>query len=143
MTADDRERRTARLTEAAEARTAEATARARRAITKLNHTGQPITFVSIARTAGVSTSFLYQHTDLRRDISEHRRRATGELHTPNTDAATVESLRTKLQVALQRNRDLAEEVAVQRTENEALRSRVLDLNHRRTSAPRARPATDG
>jgi hypothetical protein len=64
MTADDRERRTARLAEAAAARTADAAARARRAITKLNATGQPITFVSVARTAGVSTSFLYQHPEL-------------------------------------------------------------------------------
>jgi len=52
MTADDRERRTARLAEAAAARTADAAARARRAITKLHNAGQPITFVSVARTAG-------------------------------------------------------------------------------------------
>lgn len=132
MTADDRQQRTARLAEAAAARTADATARARRTITKLHHTGEPITFVSVARTAGVSTSFLYQHADLRREISEHRHRATADPHTPNASSATVESLRTKLQVALQRNRDLAEEIAVLRSENEVLRSRVLELDRGRT-----------
>ena len=64
MSADDRERRTARLTAAAAARTTDATARARRAITRLRNTGQPVTFVDVARDAGVSTSFLYQHSQL-------------------------------------------------------------------------------
>lgn len=126
MTTDDRERRTARLAEAAAARTADATARARRAITKLRATGRPITFVSVARTAGVSTSFLYQHSELRREVGEHRTRTAGHPHTPTASSATVESLRTKLAVALQRNRALTEEIAVLRTENAALRSRLLE-----------------
>ena len=125
MTIDDRERRTARLAEAAAARTADAAARARRAITNLHNAGQPITFVSVARTAGVSTSFLYQRADLRREIGEHRA-STGN-HTQTSPAtATVESLRTKLAVAVGRNRDLTEQIAVLRTENESLRSRLLD-----------------
>jgi Family of unknown function (DUF6262) len=126
VTTDDRERRTARLAEAAAARTADATARARRAITKLRATGRPITFVSVARTAGVSTSFLYQHSELRREVGEHRTRTAGHPHTPTASSATVESLRTKLAVALQRNRALTEEIAVLRTENAALRSRLLE-----------------
>ncbi len=136
MTTDDRERRTARLAEAAAARSADAVARARRAITKLHSTGQPITFVSVARTAGVSTSFLYQHPELRREVGERRNRTAGHPHTPTASSATVESLRTKLQVALQRNRELVEEVAALRTENQVLRSRVLELSHRRTSSSR-------
>ena len=126
MTTDDRERRTARLAEAAATRTADASARARRALTKLRSTGQPITFVSVARTAGVSTSFLYQHPELRREVGEHRTHTAGHPHTPTASSATVESLRTKLAVAVQRNRALAEEIAVLRTENNALRSRLLE-----------------
>lgn len=133
MTADDRQQRTARLAEAAAARTADATARARRTITKLNRIGKPITFVSVARTAGVSTSFLYQHTDLRREISEHRNSTAEGPHPPTAGSATVESLRTKLQVALQRNRALTEEVALLRTENAVLRSRVVELDRSRAS----------
>jgi len=138
VTANDRERRTARLAEAA-ARTADSTARARRAITKMRNTGQPITFVSVARTAGVSTSFLYGHPELRRQIGEHRNRITGPPHTPAASSATVESLRTKLAVAVQRNCDLTEEVAILRTENTALRSRLLE---RRVSLPTSASAAD-
>ncbi len=126
MTADDRQRRTARLAEAAAARTSDAAARARRAITKLHAAGQPVTFASVARTAGVSTSFLYQHPELRRDIGERRAPIASGTSRPTASSATVESLRTKLAVALRRNRDLTEEVAVLRTENEALRSRLLE-----------------
>lgn len=133
MTTDDRERRIARLANAAAARSADTTARARRAITKLHHTGQPITFVSVARTAGVSTSFLYQHPELRREVREHRTRTADHPQTRTASSATAESLRTKVQVALQRNRDLTEEVAVLRSENEVLRSRVLELDRGRTS----------
>jgi hypothetical protein len=102
VTTNDRDRRTARLAEAAAARTADATARARRAITKLHNTGQPVTFVSVARTAGVSTSFLYQHAELRREIGEHRTHTAGHASTPTASSAAVESLRTKLAVAVQR-----------------------------------------
>ena len=139
MTADDRERRTARLAEAAAARTADAAARARRAITKLHATGQPITFVSVSRTAGVSTSFLYQHPDLRREVGEHRTSTAGRTSTPTASSATVESLRTKLAVAVQRNRDLTEEIAVLRTENEALRSQLLE--QRSGPTPSAAPSS--
>lgn len=134
MTTDDRDRRTARLAEAAAARTADATARARRAITKLHAAGQPVTFVSVARKAGVSTSFLYQHAELRREVGERRTYTAGRPSTPTANSATVDSLRTKLAVAMQRNRDLTEEVAVLRTENEALRSRLLDLRSGRTQS---------
>ncbi|OKH81828.1 hypothetical protein EX350_23900 [Mycobacterium avium subsp. hominissuis] len=143
MTADDRERRTARLAEAAAARTADATARARRAITKLRATGQPITFVSVARTAEVSTSFLYQHPELRREVGERRTDTAGYPSTPTASSATVESLRTKLRVALQRNRDLVEEVAVLRSENAALRSGLLEVRRRNTSSPRTAQASPG
>ena len=134
MTVDDRERRTARLAEAAAARTADAAARARRAITKLHNTGKPITFVSVARTAGVSTSFLYQHPELRREVGEHRTHTSGHPSTPTATSATVESLRTKLAAAVQRNGDLTEEIAVLRTENAALRSRLLE---QRSGPPRS------
>lgn len=72
MTASDRQARTARLVAAASARSNVAEFRARRALIKLENSSQPITFVTVARTAAVSTSFLYQHTELRRTIDRHR-----------------------------------------------------------------------
>jgi len=127
VSAGDRERRTARLGEAAAARTADAAARARRAITKLRNTGEPVTFVAVAREASVSTSFLYQHSQLRNDITTLRTTASDAAATGVKSAASIESLRTKLAAAIARNRELTEEIAQLRTENEALRSRLLEI----------------
>lgn len=132
MTTDDRELRTSRLAEAAAARSANAAARARRAITRLRTTDQPITFVSVARNANVSTSFLYQNPELRREINERRAPSASKPGPPRASVATVESLRTKVAVAMQRNRDLTEELAVLRSENEVLRTRVLEFDRSRT-----------
>lgn len=132
MTGSDREARIARLTAAAAARRNAAESRARRALIKLENSSQSITFVTVARTAAVSTSFLYQHTELRRSIEKHRT-SVSTRRRPDREAASAASLRTKLQVALCRNRELMEEVTVLRAENAALRSRVLELARPRSA----------
>lgn len=129
MTDIDRDRRTARLAQAAAARTAAAESRARRAIMKLDHSNEPITFVAVARCGQVFMSFLYQHRQLRRQILE-RRRPHPSAQRPVAESALTGSLRVKLQVALRRNQELLEELVVLRGENEALRSRLLTLEHR-------------
>ncbi|KXP13953.1 DUF6262 family protein [Tsukamurella pseudospumae] len=135
MSGGDRDHRTARLTAAAAARTTSATARARRAITRLHNTGQPVTFVAVARAADVSTSFLYNHPRLRQEIDAKRGTATAG--SERSTAASVESLRTKLTTAIDRNRQLTEQLEQLRTENEALRSRLLELgtDHRLSKKP--------
>ncbi|MBB4853946.1 hypothetical protein HNP40_001326 [Mycobacteroides chelonae] len=138
MTGSDREARIARLAAAAAARRNAAESRARRALIKLENSSQPISFVTVARTAAVSTSFLYQHTELRRDI-EKNRTSVASRGRPDREAASTASLRTKLQVALCRNRELVEEVVVLRAENEALRSRVLELHSGPTIRTTAEP----
>jgi hypothetical protein len=125
MSTDDRKRRTARLAEAAAARSADAAARARRAITKLRTAGQPITFVAVTRTAGVSTSFLYQNAQIRGAITAHRTTSATPATTRAGSPASAESLRTKFATATARNRELTEQLAQLRLENEALRSRLL------------------
>ncbi|RIS61415.1 DUF6262 family protein [Mycobacteroides abscessus] len=132
MTAFDREARLARLSAASAARRAETESRARRAIMRLENAGEPVTFVAVARTGAVSTSFLYQHRELRSIIEKHRS-SIRTRQRPDVESPSAASLRTKLQVALRRNRELVEEIAVLRTENEALRSRVLELGHSRSS----------
>lgn len=136
MTATDRTERIARLTEAASARRTAAESRTRRALIKLENAGEPITFASVARAAAVSTSFLYQHTELRGVIEKHRTSVVSRRR-PDAEAASAASLRTKLQMALQRNRELAEEIVVLRAENTALLGRVLELGRDSTtpSAP--------
>ena len=129
MSDSDRDARIERLAAAAAARRTDAETRTRRALMKLDNSGQAVSFVAVARLAGVSTSFLYQHDQLRRDI-ETRRTTRRPSMRPDTETASAASLRIKLQVALQRNRDLTEQVVVLRTENEALRSRLLELGHR-------------
>ncbi|CPX11550.1 MULTISPECIES: DUF6262 family protein [Mycobacteroides] len=126
MSACDRDARIARLAAAAAARSDAAESRARRALIKLENAGEPVTFVSVARAAAVSTSFLYQHPELRRVIEKRRTQAESRRR-PDTQTASAASLRTKLHVALRRNRDLADEVAALRAENAALRSRLLEL----------------
>lgn len=132
----DRDERTARLCAAATARTDESQARAQRAITKLHNTGQPITFVAVARTAGVSTSFLYQHTELRAEIVRRRTRSAPTAAPRPASPATLESLRTKLAAAIARNHQLAEQLAQLTTENQTLRSRLLERRVMHTPSDR-------
>ncbi|MGC5027933.1 DUF6262 family protein [Tsukamurella sp. DT100] len=138
MSAADRAARTARLTAAARDRSIEAEARARRAITRLHNAGQPITFTAIAAAAGVSTSFLYQHRELRADITDRRNSNAPNTKAQTVSPATIDSLRAKLTAATARNRQLAEHVGQLAAENQALRSRLLEAH---TSRPHAhRPA---
>ncbi|WP_220474509.1 DUF6262 family protein [Mycobacteroides abscessus] len=140
MTPADRALRIARLTAAAAARRSDAESRARRAIIKLQNASTPITFVAVAQAASVSTSFLYQHPELRGAIEKHRTLVPARRR-PDREAASAASLRTKLEVTLHRNRELAEEVSVLRAENQALRSRLLELSlpgdRQRSSVPPA------
>jgi hypothetical protein len=142
MTETDRAARVARLSAAAAARRADAETRARRAIIKLANAGEHVTFVTVARVGGVSTSFLYQHDQLRADI-ETRRSSKQPMHRPAAETASAASLRTKLQVAVQRNRQLTDELTALRLENEALRSQVLQRQHQAAAFTSERPATDG
>ena len=107
-----------------------------RAITRLHNSGQPITFTAVAKTAGVSTSFLYQHSQLRAEITSRRTQHAPNETTPSASRATVESLRTKLAAATNRNRQLAEQVAQLTTENQTLRSHLLQS---RTQQPPPQP----
>lgn len=120
----NRDQRLARLATAAATRTAEAQTRACRAIIKLENRRQPVSFVSVARTANVSTSFLYQHTSIRDDIVRHRTNARPASR-PANESASAASLRTKLRVAMERCFALTAEVAALRAENEALRSALI------------------
>jgi hypothetical protein len=148
MSEGDRDDRTARLTAAAAARTTSATARARRAITRLHNTGQSVTFVAVARAGNVSTSFLYKHPQLRQEIDA--KRGTVPAGAERSTAASAESLRTKLATAIDRNRQLTEQLEQLRTENETLRSRLLERGTRppttqetRRGEPADKPSTTG
>jgi DNA-binding transcriptional regulator YdaS (Cro superfamily) len=91
----------------------------------MHNTGQPITFVTVARNAGVSTSFLYQNSQIRDDITARRTATTATATKSAASSASLQSLRTKLATTTARNRELTEQIAQLRIENETLRSRLL------------------
>jgi hypothetical protein len=81
------------------------------AVRELAHAGTPVTFEVVARTAGVSRSWLYAQTDIRAEI-ERLRDATRRAPSPPipaTQRAADPSLHTRLEAALQRNRELTQE----------------------------------
>ena len=80
-------------------------AKAIQALRELDRAGAPVTFASVAATAGISRSWLYTQPDLRGQIQELRAAAAP----PARQRASDPSLRARLTVALDRNRQLAEE----------------------------------
>lgn len=61
-----------RLVQAAKARHDDTMRRAAKALHQMAKAGEPITFVAVARRAGVSTDFLYNTPTLRSKITELR-----------------------------------------------------------------------
>lgn len=68
------------------------------------------TIVGIAKTAGVSRSWLYTQTDLIEAITRLQQRTPAPTRT-GRQPATVESLQQRLDTALERNRQLRSNVA--------------------------------
>lgn len=86
---------------------------------ELEHAGSPVTFEAVARTAGISRSWLYTQPDLKAEI-QRLREAARESPTstvPVSQKATDTSLLRRLEAATQRNRELA-------AENQQLRRRL-------------------
>jgi hypothetical protein len=86
-------------------------AKAIHALRELDQAGAPVTFHTVARQAGVSRSWLYTQPDIKVDIQ--RLRALGH-RTPRTPVparqrTTDASLLRRLEIANNRNRELAEE----------------------------------
>jgi hypothetical protein len=114
-------------------RHATAESRAIAALNEMTRRGDPITFAAVARTASVSTDFLYRHPDLRPKI-ESLRRPTGERATRardsriNAAAGTSSAVRMlSAQIKRMRAEHQAEVAALQRAlaaaEDENLRLR--------------------
>jgi Family of unknown function (DUF6262) len=86
--------------------------RALAAIRRMDNTGQPISFDTVAREGQVSRSWLYTQPDLRTEIERLRARTdpgpTGH-RLPDRQRASDASLRRRLDVAAERNRQLEAE----------------------------------
>ena len=86
-------------------------AKAIQAIRELDHAGTPITFEAVARHAQISRSWLYTQPSIRAELERLRdttRRAPAPA-IPANQRATGESLKTRLQAALERNQALSED----------------------------------
>src|SRR3979490_3019981 len=116
-------------------------AKAIAALHELDRAGAKITFESVADYAGVSRSWLYTQTDLKDEIRRLRARNQPRhaTTTPARQRATDDSLRQRLDIALRRNRELADE-------NQRLRRQLAHaLGQLRDPPPRTRrdPITIG
>lgn len=98
-------------------------AKALAALHDLDQTGRPISFAIVAEHAGVSRSWLYTQTDVKDEIRRIRglREPTPPPKLTKQQPASDASLRNRLHLAHQRNRELDEE-------NRRLRDQVAHLH---------------
>ena len=96
--------------------------RAGAALLRMDSTGKPITFESVAREAGVSRSWLYAQTDLRVEIerlrARHQTQPTSAVPPPQRQRASDPSLLRRLEAATEKiqrlerdNRELRDALA--------------------------------
>jgi hypothetical protein len=99
------------LIKAARQRHEHTRAKAIAAMHELDRSGAVLTFESIARHAGVSRSWIYTQTDLKDEIRRLRAQYRPEpsAPVPTGQRASDDSLRRRLEIANQRNRELADE----------------------------------
>lgn len=127
---------------AAARRRSEATmGRAVAALRRMDSTGTPVTFDSVARTAGVSRSWLYNQPGLRAEIERLRQKQVPRTKrsVPERQRGTEASLRQRIDTAVARIRELE-------TDNRRLRaalSEALGQNriHPVSVPPSAKPTT--
>lgn len=100
---------TAGLTAAARTRHELTRAKAVKALHDLQRQGVPVTFGVVAATAGVSRSWLYRQADLRQQIDQLRQ--TEPASASHATQSSGASLRARLNQALERNRQLADDNA--------------------------------
>ncbi|HWG61976.1 MAG TPA: DUF6262 family protein [Streptosporangiaceae bacterium] len=102
---------TAQLIDSARRRHELTRAKAIRAVRELSRAQTPVTFRIVARTAGISRSWLYSQPDIRDQIQQLRdtARQAPSSRVPAGQRASDPSLRRRLQAACERNRQLAEE----------------------------------
>lgn len=87
------------------------------ALRRLDATGAVVTFISVARAAGVSRSWLYRQADLRAEIDRLRTSSTTTTAVPCAQRASTESLRRRLEGTL-------DEIQRLKAENHQLRQQV-------------------
>jgi hypothetical protein len=116
------------LAQVAAKRSLDAEQRVRSALRELDREGASISFAAVAKRAGVSRHFLYNHSDFRAEI-EALRRAQGEFPTrlPVRERASDSSVRARLRAALDDNQRQRRELSQLREELAIAHGRVREL----------------
>jgi hypothetical protein len=136
---------TANLKAAAERRHQAAVTRAEAGLQKLTHSGQQITFRGVAKAAGVSLEFLYNHPQLRSRIEHLRAQQQTTTAAPRTAASpgepghassVIRTLSAELTAVKARHRA---DIARLRQELEAAHGENLMLRRRLGHQPAADP----
>ncbi len=125
---------TEHLIAAARRRSETTKVRAIAALRRMDNTGIPITFDSVARNAGVSRAWLYSQPELRSEIERLRqnRGPSARRVVPERQRGSDASLRQRIDTALARIRELE-------SDNRRLRAALAEaLGHNRTH-PRPTP----
>lgn len=106
-------------------------AKAIKTLRELALAGAPVTFADVARTAGVSRSWLYAQPDIRAEIQRLRdnARLAPTPPIPASQRATDASAQARINAAIQRNRALAED-------NQRLRRQLAQALGEQRQAPR-------
>ncbi len=99
------------LSEAAARRHELTRAKAIQALRELDRAGTPVTFAGVAQAAGISRSWLYTQPDISGQIRRLRQETNAAGGIPAAQRATDASLRARLNAALDRNKQLADENA--------------------------------
>jgi len=102
------------LSEAAARRHELTRSRTVQALRELDRSGAPVTFAGVAKTAGVSRSWLYTQPDISSQIRRLRQNTSSAGSAgaiPAGQRTTDASLRARLATALDRNKQLADENA--------------------------------
>ena len=132
------ERNTAGLQESAERRRERAVERARRAIRRLDKTGEPVSFQAVAREAGVSRQFLYGQGQLRGEVERLRAAHLEAAEAiPPAQRASETSLKARNRMLLDENRRLRAELAGLREELAGAWGELRALQRQRTGPAKA------
>jgi hypothetical protein len=137
-----RDQNTIGLVDAAGRRSERAAQRARQAIRRLDQAGEPISFQSVAREAGVSRQFLYTVDALRGEIERLRAQylERGDSPLPADQRASAASLKARNQMLLDENRRLREELAGLRHELTGAWGELRALQRERSHVGPGRPS---
>ena len=95
----------------------QAVVRASATIRELDERGESITFQSVARHAGVSRQWLYEHAELRSEIERLRDGTwTSQNTVPAAERSSLASLKKRLATLADENRGLRQEIKDLKTE---------------------------